>query len=416
VLAVVARPGDESYYLGAILDSFRAQETKVSALVFSMGEASPYNSSLDRLESVRPFEFELATFVLRASYRLLIDYPDGGLARVPLAERVERVTRMIRECAADLLLVVDGAAADHAVVEAAYAAGRAAGIPVLAWTLPADVADAVRASGGLAVAGCPRPEIDFAVQVSRKVQQRAMSAHRSQAAGADAHAARFGVQGDREWLRWLVPRPERTYPREVIGMLVREVMSAPVVTVSHIATVKQAIRLLYERNITAAPVVDGHERVVGIVSEMDLLRDEFEADPRAFVRPVADPQGPPPRRVDELMTHQVMTVRETTDAAELVDLMMTTGVKSVPVLRGTRLVGMVSRRDLMGVLARSDERIKHDVVEALTEYDNGGSPWEVTVRDGIVELRGRADVATEHIADVITRTIPGVLRVAHRSG
>jgi CBS domain-containing protein len=204
----------------------------------------------------------------------------------------------------------------------------------------------------------------------------------------------------------------------MIGMLVREVMTTPVVTVSPDATVKQAIRLLYERNITAAPVVNGREYVIGVVSEMDLLRNEFEADPRALARPVADPDGMPPHRVDELMTRQVMTVRETTDVAELAELMMTTGVKSVPVVRGTRLVGIVSRRDLMGVLAKSDERIHDDVVDALGGYENGahanGDPhWAVTVRDGVVELRGRTDLATEHIADVLTRTVPGVVRVVH---
>jgi CBS domain-containing protein len=205
----------------------------------------------------------------------------------------------------------------------------------------------------------------------------------------------------------------------MIEMLVREVMTSPVVIVSPGATVKQAIRLLYERNITAAPVVNGHEYVVGMVSEMDLLRNEFEADPQAFARPVADPDGMPPRRVDELMTHQVMTVRETTDVAELAELMMTTGVKSVPVVRGTRLIGIVSRRDLMGVLARSDERIHDEVVDALGEYESGGPRWDVAVCDGVVELRGRADVTTghiattEHIADVLTRTVPGVVRVVH---
>lgn len=196
-------------------------------------------------------------------------------------------------------------------------------------------------------------------------------------------------------------------------MLVREVMTTPVVTVASTATVKQAIRLLYERDITAVPVVNGGGRVVGIVSEMDLLRNEFEADPRAFARPVSPPDTMPPRRVDELMTRQVMTVRETTDVAELAELMMTTGVKSVPVMRESRLVGIVSRRDLMGVLARSDERIRDDVVAALDEYEAGGPNWDVAVRDGVVELSGRADVATEHIADILTRTVPGVVRVVH---
>jgi CBS domain-containing protein len=199
-------------------------------------------------------------------------------------------------------------------------------------------------------------------------------------------------------------------------VLVGEVMTAPVVTVSETATVRETIRLLYERNITAVPVVDGHGRMVGIVSEMDLLRDEFEGDPRAFARPVPAPEGPPPRRVDELMTRQVITVRETSDVAELAELMMCTGVKSVPVVRDITLVGIVSRRDLMGVLARGDERIRAAVTEALTGYEMDGTDWDVTVRDGIVELRGAADTATEHIADVITKTIPGVVRVVHRVG
>lgn len=196
-------------------------------------------------------------------------------------------------------------------------------------------------------------------------------------------------------------------------MLVREVMTAPVVTVPQTATVRQAIRLLYERNITAVPVVDGYGRMAGIVSEMDLLRDEFEADPRASARAVTDPADLPPRRVDELMTRQVMTVRENTDVADLAELMMSTGIKSVPVLRGVRLVGIVSRRDLLGVLARSDERIRADVVEALAERDSGEPAWDVSVREGVVELRGHADRVAEQIADVITRTVPGVVRVLH---
>lgn len=76
-------------------------------------------------------------------------------------------------------------------------------------------------------------------------------------------------------------------------MLVREVMTAPVVTLPRNGTVKQAIRLLYEHNITAAPVVDTSGRMVGIVSEMDLLRGEFEADPAPSPAP---PPSPTSRR------------------------------------------------------------------------------------------------------------------------
>jgi CBS domain-containing protein len=200
---------------------------------------------------------------------------------------------------------------------------------------------------------------------------------------------------------------------EVIGMLVREVMTAPVVTVPAEQTVKQAVHLLYERDITAAPVLDDEGRMVGIVSEMDLLRGEFEADPRAYARPAAEPESPPPTTVTEVMTPNVRTVRENDDVLDLVDLMMTTGVKSVPVMSGSELVGIVSRRDLMGILAYGDERIRDDVVAALRELSAETMTTRVAVHDGVVELTGDADERSARISDVIARTVPGVIRVVH---
>lgn len=166
-------------------------------------------------------------------------------------------------------------------------------------------------------------------------------------------------------------------------MLVREVMTTPAVTVPREWTVKQAVRLLYERDITAAPVVDETGQVVGIVSEMDLLRGESEADPRAYLRPAAEPESQPPTAVEEVMTPHVRTVRETDDVLRLVDLMMTTGVKSVPVMRDDGLAGIVSRRDLMGILAHGDERIRDDVLTALKELSVETAATRVAVHDGI---------------------------------
>lgn len=196
-------------------------------------------------------------------------------------------------------------------------------------------------------------------------------------------------------------------------MLVREVMTVPVVTVSRSYTVKQAVHLLFEENITAAPVVDDEGRTVGIVSEMDLLRGEFEADPRAYLRPVADPGAAPPAYVEDVMSPHVHTMRETDDVRDLVELMMTTGVKSVPVMQESKIVGIVSRRDLMGVLAHGDERIRDDVHAALHELSGETAGVSVAVHDGVVELGGDTDARTTRIADVIARTVPGVVRVVH---
>ncbi|GIH70714.1 CBS domain-containing protein [Sphaerimonospora thailandensis] len=134
-------------------------------------------------------------------------------------------------------------------------------------------------------------------------------------------------------------------------MLVREVMTAPVVTVPRTWTATQAVRLLCEKDITAAPVVDESGRMIGIVSEMDLLRGELEADPRAYLHFAAASDARPALEVEEVMTPNVKTVREDTDVLELVELLVTMGMKSVPVVRGDELVGIVSRRDLMRMLA-----------------------------------------------------------------
>jgi CBS domain-containing protein len=209
-----------------------------------------------------------------------------------------------------------------------------------------------------------------------------------------------------------MPAESVAHDAEVIGMLVREVMTTPVVTVPSGCTVRQAARLLYERNITAAPVLDQQGRIVGIVSEMDLLRGVFEPDPRARVRPAASPASPPPATVEEIMTPDVRTARETDDVLQLTNLMVTMRVKSVPVVRDGDLVGIVSRRDLMRMLAHEDERIRDDVLAALEAVSTGTAMTRVTVRDGVVELYGEDSPAG--ISDVIARTVPGVVRVIHQ--
>ena len=196
-------------------------------------------------------------------------------------------------------------------------------------------------------------------------------------------------------------------------MLVCEVMTTPVLTVPREWTAKQAVRLLYERDITAAPVVDDVGKMIGIVSEMDLLRGEFEADPRAYLGPAAEAESPPPAVVEDVMTPHVRTIRETDDVLNLVELMITTGVKSVPVTRDSELAGIVSRRDLMGILAHGDERIRDDVLTALRELSAETAATRVAVHDGVVELSDDTDPRSARIADVIARTVPGVVRVAH---
>lgn len=194
-------------------------------------------------------------------------------------------------------------------------------------------------------------------------------------------------------------------------MLVQDVMTTPVVTVPRESTIREAVRTLYRNDISAAPVVDPDGRLAGIVSEMDLLRDEFPPDPRALARVVEPPPSRPPRYVDEVMSPNVHTLPENADLLDLAAIMLDTGVKSVPIVRDDLVVGIASRRDLLGVLAHSDEMIQGRIEAALADYEIDTDDWEIIVVDGFVSLRGAGDERTRRIAEVIVRSVPGVVGV-----
>ena len=202
---MVARPGDEASYLGAILEIFHRQGSELGVLTFTRGEESPYNDSLQRLDSVRMYEFCAATSVLRVAHRRIVDFPEAELCRLPVERLAEHVIRMMSGWDVDLIVTVDGRRIDRTAAAAACWAGRAHDVPVLAWTLPHKVAHAVMEASGMTVAGDSDNRIDFELTVDRGTQRYAMRAHQSQHSGAGHQLARLTVQGDREWMRWLVP-------------------------------------------------------------------------------------------------------------------------------------------------------------------------------------------------------------------
>lgn len=123
-------------------------------------------------------------------------------------------------------------------------------------------------------------------------------------------------------------------------MLVREVMTSPAVTVGPGQSVRDAIGLLDRLRITALPVVDDDGRPVGVVSEADLLREALGLAGRDTV--------------GEVMTCRVLSVSADSDLIDAFAIMDGTAVKSLPVLLHGRVVGMLSRRDLVSALARGD--------------------------------------------------------------
>ncbi|MBO3753002.1 CBS domain-containing protein [Streptosporangiaceae bacterium NEAU-GS5] len=196
-------------------------------------------------------------------------------------------------------------------------------------------------------------------------------------------------------------------------MLVREVMTSPVITVRRTDTVRRAVQVLYDHTITAVPVLDDAGRLAGIVSEMDLLTGEFQPDPRAQERPLLELYTPPPAHVADVMTEDVVTVTEATDVTQVIAYMVGKRIKSVPVVRGDVVVGIVSRRDLMAMLARPDDSLREEVLAVLRDNYPFGPHWQVTVTGGVAELHGHAGEHVDHIADLLARTVPGIVRVRH---
>ena len=123
----------------------------------------------------------------------------------------------------------------------------------------------------------------------------------------------------------------------------QQVMKRNVVSVSPNATVEETIRLLRQLDISGAPVVDGDGMLVGIISDFALLGIVY--DPQLRTAPVA-----------ELMTRDVLTVDEQTPLSEIADLFIRHRIRRVPVVHDGRLVGVVSRPDLLKhVLERERE-------------------------------------------------------------
>ena len=192
-------------------------------------------------------------------------------------------------------------------------------------------------------------------------------------------------------------------------MLVHELMTRSPVTVQPATHVKEALGMLDTHAITSMPVVDADGRIVGVVSEADLVREAVAQDPRAHMMPSGEPPLESPRTVAEVMSRHPLTVTADTDLAEAVDLQTSSAVKSVPVVdeRG-RTVGMLSRRDVVHALARTDDRIEAELDELFREL---GGTWSVTVDEGRVTVEGVADAQARALAETAAATVTGVRSV-----
>lgn len=195
-------------------------------------------------------------------------------------------------------------------------------------------------------------------------------------------------------------------------MRARDIMTSPVHTIWQVASIESAAQLMAAHEVTALPVVDLHGELVGMVSESDLLWHRVPPEPGD---PADIPQTDPdhrPAMVVEVMSAYPLTTTPETDVARVAEAMLEHDVRSVPVMQGRRIVGIISRRDILRTMVRGDRELAHDVQHRLDEYAGASRRWTATVAGGVAAVDGDCRNETERaIVTVLARTVPGISAV-----
>lgn len=221
-------------------------------------------------------------------------------------------------------------------------------------------------------------------------------------------------------------------------MQAADIMTLGVVTATPEMGVRDAAALMLGMNVSALPVLDHQDRLVGIISEGDLVRrTEMEAADRDswWLSLFTSTQARQERflrshgqRVGDVMTRDLVFAAPDTPVAEIATILEKHRIKRVPVVEGGRVLGIVSRANLLHALANaripasagtSDDRaLRWAVLKTFNrEAGLGGSVVNVTVSDGSVGLWGTVRTDTEEQALVIAaRSVPGVLSVESNLG
>ena len=212
-----------------------------------------------------------------------------------------------------------------------------------------------------------------------------------------------------------------------------DVMVRDVVTVGPEDEVSKAVQLLVDHDISALPVVDSEKRVIGILSEADLLHREkigTEKTPAVVARAsvlaleYAKSHG---RKVSELMSENVVAADENTSISELANVLEKHRIKRVPILKDGKLVGIVSRANLIQALASAPSKVEGDQLTDLTDWGIRAAilarlaeqSWtdfgerNIVVTNGVVHLWGLVSSPKEHKALLaLAESVTGVREVS----
>ena len=218
-------------------------------------------------------------------------------------------------------------------------------------------------------------------------------------------------------------------------MLAKDVMTKSVISVAPETHVREVAKSLLENRISAVPVVDASGRLLGIVSEGDLMRRSETGTQRHSNWWLALFRNPDEKAIDyikshgvhagDVMTKDVVTIEDDTELARIADILERHRIKRVPVLSKERLVGIVSRADLLRGLAsmpaakggdrKTDRELREAVEKSISETGADTQLVRVIVNDGVVSLWGATETgAAKQAAKVAAETVPGIRGVEDR--
>lgn len=213
-------------------------------------------------------------------------------------------------------------------------------------------------------------------------------------------------------------------------MRAHQIMTRSVITIAPDATILEAANTMLRHHVSGLPVIDAAGQLVGIVSEGDFIRRNEIGTQRKRGRwlkvllgdSAVDYVRERGRRVSDVMASDPITVTEDATLEEIVNVMETNDIKRLPVMKGDKLVGIVSRANLMQAVASlareipdptvDDDRIRKRVLTAIDKNDWSPFGLNVIVRDGIVHLSGViTDERSRQAAMVAAQNVAGVNKV-----
>lgn len=182
-------------------------------------------------------------------------------------------------------------------------------------------------------------------------------------------------------------------------MQASDIMTRPVVTVQPATALREAVHLLIEHGFATLPVVDEDMRLLGVITEADVLGSSLV-------------EGGVDQPVSTAMTAPVEVATPRSTAAEIVRRMLAGRLRSMPIVQDGELVGVVSRRDLLRPLVRRDDATAAGVRALLVEYTGHRNRWQVSSLGGVVTITGNfADEAERGALTALAKSVPGVTSV-----